>query len=283
MQPFLGAGGALEVHQIPVDWDDNLVWVVRCTSSGEAAVIDGPPNSEPVLDYAASHGLELGAVLNTHTHPDHVGINVLLQERGLLPGMRVIGPALAADAVPGITEPVDEGDAVRVGQVRGSVLRTEGHLDGHVSYVFGDLLFCGDTLFTGGCGALFSGPAEKMYASLARLAALPGKTRVCCGHEYTQDNLRFAWMLEPDNEALADRIRKVWKLRAAGESAVPSTIDEERKTNPFLRAGSKTLIESVRKAMPDAPLGTPLEVFAATRALKDRKDHRKRSDELLPS
>jgi hydroxyacylglutathione hydrolase len=169
-----------------------------------------------------------------------------------------------------------------VGTVHGRVLRTEGHLNGHVSYVFGDLLFCGDTLFTAGCGALFSGPAEKMFASLTRLASLPGDTRVCCGHEYTQDNLRFAWMLEPDNEALRDRIRKVWPLRAMGASAVPSTIAEEQATNPFLRTTSQTLIANVRKAMPEAPLGTPLEVFAATRALKDRKDHRKLPDSNLP-
>jgi hydroxyacylglutathione hydrolase len=159
---------------------------------------------------------------------------------------------------------------------------TEGHIDGHVSYVFGDVLFSGDTLFAGGCGYLFDGPPEAMFGSLTRLSALDPATRVCCAHEYTQDNLRFAWSVEPDNDALADRIRRVWALRAEGRASVPSTIAEERATNPFLRHHSPTLRASVAKAFPDRDLSTPEAIFAATRALKDRKDYRRLTDAALP-
>lgn len=275
--PFLAAGGALRVHQVPSALD-NLVWIAECTASGACAVIDGPEASA-ALAYADAHGLRITTVLNTHTHGDHVGLNRGLAHRGLLDGLRVVGPARAASDVPGLTQPVDEGDGVTFGQVEGRVLLTEGHLDGHVSYVFGDVLFCGDTLFTGGCGFLFSGPPAKMFDSLLRLAGLPEETQVCCAHEYTQDNLRFAWMVEPGNSALAERIARVWALRAEGGCAVPSTVADERATNPFLRPGSSELIARVRELSPGVVLDRPVEVFAATRALKDRGLHK---DTVVP-
>lgn len=277
---FRSRDGRLTVHQVPV-WVDNLVWVLVCNETGEAALVDGP-EAGPVLDHCAAAGLRLTTVLNTHTHLDHVGINADLQRRGRLEGLTVAGPARRAKDVPGLTQPLDDGDVVRVGTVEGRVMLTEGHLDGHVSFSFDDLLFCGDTMFTGGCGKLVDGPPEKMHASLQRLAALPGDTRVCCAHEYTQDNLRFAWTLEPGNAALAERIRGAWALRAAGGCTVPSTIELERATNPFLRQGSAELVASVRAAMPDARLDDALEVFAATRRLKDRGAYRARGDEGLP-
>jgi hydroxyacylglutathione hydrolase len=279
-EPFRSRSGALEVHQIP-SWKDNLIWLGVCTRSGAAFVVDGP-EAGPVLEYCEAHGITLTAVLNTHTHGDHVGINRDLQQRGLLEGMAVYGPRRAADAVPGLTNPVDEGDSVAVGEISGRVMLTEGHIDGHVSYVFDDVLFCGDTLFAAGCGYLFDGPPQKMFDSLTRLRELPDGTRVCCAHEYTQDNLRFAWSVDPDNPALAERIRQVWKVREAGGCAVPSTIEEERATNPFLRFDTEGVRRAVATAWPDRELSTPLDVFAATRALKDRKDYRERGDELLP-
>jgi hydroxyacylglutathione hydrolase len=136
--------------------------------------------------------------------------------------------------------------------------------------VFGELLFCGDTMFAGGCGRLFDGPPAKMYASLTRLAALPDPTLVCCAHEYTAQNLDFALTLEPDNDALIARVEQTRALRARGEATVPSTIAVERATNPFLRTESPSLRAAVRAAMPDAPLDSPVEVFAATRRLKDQ-------------
>lgn len=278
--PFRTRSGNLEVHQIPV-WQDNLVWLLVDVSDGTAAAVDGP-EAQPVLDYCTAHGFTLTAIFNTHTHMDHIGINVALQNEGTLDSLRVVGSAKTADRIPGLTEPVAEGHAVRFGPTLGRVMLTEGHIDGHVSYLFEDVLFCGDTLFAGGCGYLFDGPPARMHDSLTRLAALPEDTRVCCAHEYTQDNLRFAWSIDADNPALAARIQEVWARRKRYESTVPSTIGEEIRTNPFLRTDAPNLVEAVRRALPEHPLTTPAEIFAATRALKDRKDYRDQSDDVLP-
>jgi hydroxyacylglutathione hydrolase len=277
--PFRSTSGALEVHQIPAA-HDNLIWLV-VGAGGEAAAVDGP-DAGAVVDYCAAHGLRLTTILNTHTHGDHIGINRDLQRRGVLEGMRVVGPKRAARDVPGITEEVDDGDTVQFGGVTGHVLLTEGHIDGHVSFVLDGLLFCGDTLFGAGCGYLFDGPPAKMHASLERLAALGAATRVCCAHEYTEDNLRFAWSVEPDNQDLAERIAATWELRAEGRCSLPSTIETERRTNPFLRHASPTLREQVARALPERLLVTPGDVFAATRALKDRKDYKSIPESALP-
>ena len=278
--PFTSASGKLEIHQVPA-WQDNLIWLVVSTATKQAAAVDGP-EAGPVLAYCEAQGIELTTILNTHTHFDHIGINRDLQGRGLLSAMRVVGPKRAAADVPGLTEPVDEGSRVELGGVEGRVMLTEGHIDGHVSFVFEDVVFCGDTLFAGGCGYLFDGPPAKMHDSLTRLKALDGPTRVCCAHEYTEDNLRFAWSVEPDNDDLALRIRNVWRIRAEGGSTVPSTIDEERRTNPFLRHGSPTVKASVARAFPDVDLSDGAAVFAALRRLKDQKSYRKLGDDQLP-
>jgi hydroxyacylglutathione hydrolase len=278
--PFRIANGALEVHQV-VAWQDNLIWLLVCTATGAAAVVDGP-EADPLLRYCDAKGITLTSVYNTHTHHDHVGINYQLAEQGRLDALEVVGPALVRDQIPGLTRGVHEGDIVELGAARGQVMLTEGHIDGHVSYVFDGAIFCGDTMFGAGCGYLFDGPPSKMHESLSRIAKLDDATRVCCAHEYTEDNLRFAWTLEPDNEALASRIRETWQLRSQGQCSVPSTIAVERATNPFLRHHSDTLRKNLRAAMPDHPLESACQVFAATRALKDRKDYRKLDDNRLP-
>lgn len=277
--PFRTSDGRLEIHQIP-SWKDNLIWLAVCTETGAAAAVDGP-EAGSVLDYCAAKGITLTHILNTHTHPDHIGINRDLAKRGQLDALTVIGPG-SRDDVPGRTRGVGEGDTFELGKASARVMLTEGHIDGHVSFVFDDVVFCGDTMFAAGCGYLFDGPPEKMYDSLRRLGELSGGTRVCCAHEYTQDNLRFAWSVEPDNDALAGRIRKTWAIRGEGGCVVPSTIELEHATSPFLRWDSPTLKASLAAAWPERSLDTPAEIFAATRALKDRKDYKSLSDSDLP-
>ena len=276
--PQLVAGGRLEVHQVPV-WQDNLVWLLVCTETGEAAAVDGP-EADPVLAYCAEHNIRLTTILNTHTHGDHIGINRALEKIGLLDEYTVVGCKHRRDEVPGLTHAVGEGDRVSVGHVAGTVWLTEGHLDGHISFIFDDALFCGDTLFASGCGYLFDGPPTKMHRSLTRFAALDDRTWVFCGHEYTQDNLRFAWSVEPENDDLRERIMTTWDARSSGRSVVPSTIGLEKRTNPFIRVSSPNILK--RLATADSTALEPAEVFAQLRALKDSKTYRAITDDDLP-
>ena len=279
-EPFPIASGALEVHQIPA-WEDNFIWLIVCTKTGAAAAVDGP-EADPLLTYCKQHGIDLRSIFNTHTHGDHVGLNRDLIRRDLLGPIDVVGSARAAKNVPGLTRGVDEGDTVTVGTVSGRVMLTEGHLNGHITFAFDGAVFCGDTMFAAGCGYLFDGPAPTMHDSLSRIAALDPSTHLCCAHEYTQDNLRFAWTVEPDNDALKNRIQTAWRTRSEGRSCVPSTIGLERQTNPFLRTHSESLRQHVTTAMPSMPSETPAELFAATRALKDTKTYRALGDTHLP-
>ena len=268
------------VHQIP-SATDNLIWLAVCTQTGIAAAVDGPEASS-VLTYCRHHNIRLTAIFNTHTHPDHIGINRDLSKRHLLRKMRVVGAESRADEIPGITERVRDGSKVQLGDVAGDVWLTEGHIDGHVSYILDGVLFCGDTLFSGGCGRLFDGPPGKMHASLQRLASLPGDTKVCCAHEYTQDNLRFAWMIDRDNAALKMRIKGVWAIRHMGGCTVPSTIQEERDTNPFIRVKDPSIQWAVSEAFPEVDIHDGAQVLGALRAWKNRGDHRAMPDDVLP-
>lgn len=278
--PFLSRTGKIRVFMVPAA-EDNLIWLLECTQTGEIAAVDGP-DASGVVAFLADYGKGLSAIFNTHTHPDHIGINRDFEKRGGLAQLRVVGSRSAPTPIPGLTEAVGEGDRVRLGACEGEVLLTEGHIDGHVSYLFDGVLFCGDTLFGGGCGYLFDGPPEKMFHSLRRLAVLPGDTRVCCAHEYTQDNLRFAFSVDGANTVLHERMREVWGRRSRGECTVPSTIALERATNPFIRSIDPAIVAAVQAAMPAPSTRTPEEVFAATRRLKDRKDYRDpRWDEAL--
>jgi len=278
--PFRSRTGAFEVHQIPA-WEDNLVWLFVCTRTGAAAVVDGP-DAEGALSYAKEHGITLSHVINTHTHADHIGVNEDLARRGLLSDLTVLGASKMASAIPGLTRGLVDGDSIEIGACQARVMMTEGHIEGHLCYVFEDVLFAGDTLFAGGCGRVFTGDFVSMHGGLTRLSELDPSTRVCCAHEYTQDNLRFAHSVEPENAALASRIRDVWKVRSAGGCAVPSTIEAERATNPMLRWHSEDLVRHVREQAPDADLSSPCAIFTATRKLKDTGAYRARGDSTLP-
>jgi hydroxyacylglutathione hydrolase len=276
----LSTTGAIEVHQIP-SAQDNLIWIAVCTQTGEAAAVDGP-EAGSVLEYCRTNKIRLTTIINTHTHPDHIGINLDLKKRHQLRNMRVVGPASRSADIPGITEHVREGSRFQIGDASGQVWLTEGHLDGHVSYIIDGVLFCGDTMFGAGCGRMFDGPAKKMHASLERLATLPPETKVCCAHEYTQDNLRFAWSIERDNPALAQRIQGVWAIRRVGGSTVPSTIGEERATNPFLRIKEPTIRWALTEAFPEVDPRDNVALFAALRSWKDQGDYRAMPDDVLP-
>jgi hydroxyacylglutathione hydrolase len=278
--PFGSRSGRLQVRAIPAA-SDNLVWLIVGPDGREAAVVDGP-DAGATLAACAELGARLTTLLTTHTHGDHVGIHHDLQRKGLLAGMRVIGCGERAADIPGLTEPVDEGASFELFGARVEVLRTEGHMNGHLSYVVDGLLFCGDTMFGGGCGYLFDGPPAAMHASLQRLAALPADTAVCCAHEYTQDNLRFAWTVDAHNPELRARIAEVWARRERGETTLPSTIGLERATNPFLRGDDPRLVAAVAAALPSAALDDAVAVFAATRACKDTRAYKALGDSHLP-
>ena len=269
--PFLSSCKSITVHQIPAA-QDNLIWLIEY-KNGHVAAVDGPSAKE-VLEYCTHNNLMLDTIINTHTHGDHIGINRDLAKRGLLENMRVIGAKARYKDIPGITDMVEDGDSVLLGGVRGLAMRTDGHIDGHISYLFSDVLFCGDTLFTGGCGYLFDGPAKAMYESLSRLRALPPQTKVCCAHEYTIDNLRFALSVEPNNHLLQQRYTHCLQERKKGKSLVPSTIKIERETNPFLRWDQPELQQSLSTEYPSLNLKEEAEVFTKTRQLKDSKKYR---------
>lgn len=244
---------------------DNYGYLLVCEKTGEAAIVD-PSESEPVLRRIEEEDVDLKAILNTHHHRDHTGGNEGILARR---AVDVYGHKSDRERIPGLTHGLDEGDEVRIGELSGRVLYIPGHTTGHVAYLFGNNLFCGDTLFTGGCGRLFEGTPEQMHASLTKLMMLPDDTKIYCGHEYTENNLRFAITLEPKNYKLISRFERVQALRARGASTVPATIEEEKQTNPFLRWDSKELRETLKRDFPRLAL-EPVAVFAQVRKLKDQ-------------
>ncbi len=252
------------VHQVPAH-KDNVIWLIEY-ATGLCAVIDGPSAKE-VLPYIEANNLRITHILNTHTHGDHIGINRDLGKRGLLEGVEVIGCRTRSGDIPHITMGVDEGDVFTLGNLDVTVWCTEGHIDGHLSFLVADFVFCGDTMFSGGCGYLFDGPPAKMHASLQRLAGLPPETFVCPAHEYTEDNLLFAMSVESGNSLLVDRFEQVKTIRGRGESTLPSTIQIECDSNPFVRVDSTEIQRAV-----GAREG--VEVFARARQLKDSKAYR---------
>ncbi len=253
----------MRVIQIPL-LRDNYAYLLICEETQEAAVVD-PSEAAPVLRKAEEEGVNIGAILNTHHHWDHTGGNPALLER--MP-LEVHGYRGDRGRIHGLSRPLDEGDEVTVGKLRGEVIFIPGHTKGHIAYHFPGKLFCGDTLFAAGCGRVFEGTMAQMHSSLSRLRELPDDTLVYCGHEYTEKNIQFAMTLEPNNERLSEKAMKVRLLREKGVSTVPSTIREERETNPFFRWESKELQQNLKERFPDLSLD-PVSVFGKVRQLKD--------------
>ena len=225
--------GPLEVSPIPI-LSDNYAWRLRETGSGAVAVVD-PADAAAVIARLEREGGRLDLVLLTHHHDDHVAGALAVARRF---GAPIAGAARDRHRLPPLDFAFEEGDRVSLGATSGVVIDTPGHTRGHVSFFFeaGPVLFCGDTLFSLGCGRLLEGSPEEMFASLRTLSALPDDTLVCCGHEYTESNARFALSVLPDNAALRDRAREVAAQRVAGTPTVPTRLDDERAANPFLLA-----------------------------------------------
>jgi hydroxyacylglutathione hydrolase len=235
----------LSVEAVPC-LSDNYCWLLRDGASGAVAVCD-PGEAAPVEAALDRAGGRLDLILLTHHHGDHVGGVEALRARY---GAKVAGAAADAHRLPPLDIAVRPGEGVALGASRAEVIDTPGHTRGHIAYHFpeGKVLLCGDTLFSLGCGRLFEGTAEEMFRSLRALAALPDETLVCCGHEYTEGNARFALTVEPGNAALQARAREVAAQRAAGRPTVPTTLGQEKAQNPFLRAPDAARLAEIRAA-----------------------------------
>jgi hydroxyacylglutathione hydrolase len=246
----------LRIERIPT-LSDNYSYLVICEATNEAAVIDAP-EVEPVVQRVEETGARVTKILSTHHHFDHSAANPELAKRYDVP---VLAHHSDAGRMPGYTEGLEEGDTVQVGQHTARVLFIPSHTMGHIAYVFDDAkaLFSGDMLFAGGCGRLFEGTAEMMYDALCvKLFALPDDVRVFCGHEYTLSNLKFAVTIEPDNADIQSKLETVEAIRAQAapdwhdatpeEMTIPSTIGEEKATNPFVRAADASELGRIRTA-----------------------------------
>lgn len=240
---------------------DNYVYLIRDPETAAVAAVD-PSEPGPVEAALAETGWRLTHILCTHHHWDHTGGNLALKATWRA---TIVGPRADRERIPGIDVDVADGEDYRFGAQAARVFDVPGHTRGHIAYWFSEsrALFCGDTLFTLGCGRLFEGTPQQMWRSLLKLRALPAETRVYCGHEYTQANARFALTVEPGNAALVERARRVDARRADGLPTVPAAMGEEIATNPFLRADQRPLQDWAGAS------GDPVATFAAIRRAKD--------------
>jgi hydroxyacylglutathione hydrolase len=247
---------------------DNYIYLVSDPELGLAMVVD-PSDADVVQRELQRQDLHLAVILVTHYHADHIGGVLKLQQ---LYGAPVIGPDLEKHRIEGITRGVSDGDVVTFSDLRGKVIDVPGHTSGHVSYFFPSIkaLFCGDTLFSLGCGRLFEGTASQLWASLDKLRQLPDDTLVYAGHEYTEKNAKFALLLDKDNPDLKIRIADVASLRHKGEPTLPVKLGLEKKTNPFLRVDNPEFQRALAKNGFPVQGTDPAAIFGALRAAKDR-------------
>lgn len=246
-------------------FEDNYLWLLH---DGARALVVDPGDAEPVRDALARLGLQLHGILVTHHHGDHTGGVAALREAT---GATVYGPA--GERIPGPYQALRGGDAVNVLGTAWQVIDVPGHTAGHIAYYApavggAPLLFCGDTLFSGGCGRIFEGTPAQMLASLCKLAALPGDILVCCGHEYTLANAAFALAVEPGNAVLRERAAQARALRDAGQPTLPATLASERACNPFLRSNEAAIRASI-ETHTGRSLDDDIDAFAELRRWKD--------------
>lgn len=251
----------LRIEQIPV-LRDNYVYLLRDEEEGACAAVD-PSLAAPVLAALDRLGWTLTHVFNTHHHHDHTGGNLDLKRAT---GCTIVGNGRDAARIPGIDVAVEDGGEAKLGSLCAKVMDVSGHTLGHIAFWFASerAVFCGDTLFSLGCGRLFEGTPSQMWTSLKKLRGLPAETRVYCGHEYTESNARFALTIEPDNAALRLRAAEVQALRAQARPTVPSLLADERAANPFLRADDPALLAAAGLDGLD-----PIAAFADIRRRKD--------------
>ena len=255
----------LSLHAIPA-FTDNYIWLLQ---DGDSAIAVDPGDAAPLLRELQQRGLRLQAVLITHWHPDHIGgLDAVLAQHPV----PVYGPRAEVARIPQLTRLLDDGDCVDALGIRWQVLALPGHTLGHIAFLGADILLCGDTLFSAGCGRLFEGTPQQMHTSLSQLAALPAQTRVYCTHEYTTANLAFARAVDPHNPAVTARSAEVADLRARGLPSLPTTIGAELSFNPFLRCDQPAVRAAVQaqSATSAQPLQDTPSVFASLRAWKDR-------------
>ena len=251
----------IEIIQIPV-LSDNYVYIIIDNVSNTTACVD-PAISKPIIELLKRRKLNLNYILNTHHHGDHTGANLELKE---LFNCKIIGSKKDNKRIPGIDIMLEEGDIFSVGKYNFEVIDVPGHTLGHISFYCKNehILFCGDTLFSFGCGRTFEGTSEQMWNSLKKIRALPDETMVYCGHEYTQSNLLFALDLEPENELLITKKKEISDLRLKNLPTIPSKLIMEKELNPFLRIDDKKFIKKLKyKTASDS------EVFKNLRAKKD--------------
>ena len=233
----------LTAQPVPI-LKDNYAWLLKDSETGATAIVD-PADAKPIIAALEKAGGRLDMILLTHHHADHTaGVDEVRAHFKC----KVVGAAADAHRLPKLDVAVKEGDTVPLGNAKGQVIDTPGHTRGQINFFFpeGPVLLSGDTLFSLGCGRLIEGTAGEMFASLRKLAALPGDTKVCCGHEYTESNAKFALTVEPDNAALKARVAEVRKQRAAGHPSVPSLMSDECAANPFMLARDVAGLADVR-------------------------------------